>query len=175
MRKSREIPSNTTVRPSSASQVRRAVRRYPFNPTGVNPSILRLYDMVYDALKVITLGLSAEESDFFAEYGNLDKIYGLFGACGLQIGDARPDEETFAGNPIGAWTELTALLVGTLYTLPAHGGVVLETLKGASDANVMSLTVHTEHIDRKSHYLGVVVHENGEKLVFVDFECRLGV
>lgn len=174
MRKSREIPSNTTVSPSAASQVRRTVRRYPFNPVGVNPAVLRLYDMVYDALRVITLGLSAEESDFFADYGNLDKIYGVFGACGIQIGDARPNEELFSGDPIGAWTELTALLAGTLYALPSHGGVVLETLKGASSANVMSLTVHTEHIDRKSHYLGVVVHENGEKLVFVDFECRLG-
>jgi len=164
MRKSSKISNEIEFTTSADS--RKISQRYPFNTDGVKDEVLRLYDLAYDALKIITVALSMENSDFFADFHNLEQFYRIFEIFGINTGDFKPSEENFSSNPIKEWIEIISLLFVTIESMPNEGGICNERIVyGGKSCNYLTLCVDTETMDFKSHVLGLMIDENSSILM----------
>lgn len=166
MRKSSKISNEIEFTTSADS--RKISQRYPFNTDGVKDEVLRLYDLAYDALKIITVALSMENSDFFADFSNLEQFYRIFGIFGINTGESKPSEARFGNNPIREWIGLVSLLLITIESMPNEGGVYNERI--VYDGNIssyLSINVDTETMDFKSHVLGLMMKKD-ETILLVD-------
>lgn len=166
MRKSSEISDKIEFETSADGA--KVAKRYPFDIDGIKDEVLRLYDLSFDALKIITIALCTEDSDFFAEFSNLGQFYRIFEIFGINTGDFKPSAENFASNPIREWIGLISILFVTIESMPNGGGVYGERiLYNGTTSSYLSLTVDTETVDYRSHVLGLML-KDGESVVMVD-------
>lgn len=173
MRKSSEIKNETKVRASSEQFARRTASLYPFDVNSVPKAAKRLYDAITTALRAMTVAMSVENSDFFASYDNLAAIAKLFDIHGIRIVNIDLSKRKFEENAAKCWIELLLLLFTALSAMPNDGGVYCERIEYGGLSEYLTVSVRSETMDARTHVLGLMLREDGERLVTVDNQVMM--
>jgi len=138
---------------------------------------VELLKMTRMALRIITIALVNDDSDFFASYENYVSIASMFGKFGISTGDGITDSSGFNKVPTTSWVVLISLLFGVLNGYGDDGGVTVVTAstQGTSDClgYIMSVNVSTFDVDEKTHKLSLVLDVEKRNFITLDDEPML--
>ena len=163
MPKSKEVSNTIEITKSPPKDKSVVISRYPFDINIVDKKIIQLYDSIYSALKIISIGLSDEMTDFFSDYSNIKTFIGLFSKFSIAYNKDDFTKEMFVKNPNGTWKLLIAMLIMMISALPNRGGTYSDSMIfNGLIHKFISISLDTNMMDGKSHVVGVMITSEAE-------------